>query len=136
MSVLLNAVKQHKQLISMTPLIDVVFILLLFFMLSSTFNRMKQIEVRSVSSSTSAQILMSEVKRLVLHNDKTVSVDGSVYRLESQTFRKQLSKFAENNDKLIISATHLVSVQALIALVDLARKMQVTNIKLSESVSS
>lgn len=39
---------------SMTPLIDVIFLLLLFFMLSSTFSRFAEIELSSAASGTSA----------------------------------------------------------------------------------
>jgi biopolymer transport protein ExbD len=52
---LLNIASQprRKNMISLTPLIDVVFILLLFFMLSSTFTRWYQVELPTPSVSES-----------------------------------------------------------------------------------
>jgi len=46
--------ERRASVISLTPLIDVVFILLLFFMLTSTFVRQKQLELASLTSSTTA----------------------------------------------------------------------------------
>lgn len=43
----------HRRAISLTPLIDVVFILLLFFMLSSTFIQWRQIDVSAPTESSS-----------------------------------------------------------------------------------
>ena len=46
--------ERRASAISLTPLIDVVFILLLFFMLTSTFVRQKQLELSSLTSSATA----------------------------------------------------------------------------------
>ncbi|THK40217.1 hypothetical protein E8Q33_15080, partial [Methylophaga sp. SB9B] len=40
-----------RRLISLTPLIDVVFILLLFFMLSSGFTQWRQMDITAASES-------------------------------------------------------------------------------------
>jgi biopolymer transport protein ExbD len=47
---------QHKRKrLSMTSLIDVIFLLLLFFMLSSTFSRFAEVELQAASSGTTSQ---------------------------------------------------------------------------------
>ena len=45
----LNTARRHRKL-SMTSLIDVIFLLLLFFMLSSTFSRFAEIELQAAAS--------------------------------------------------------------------------------------
>ena len=57
---------RHRQLISLTALIDVVFILLLFFMLTSTFMNWRQIDVSAASESESQE---KELRYLTLLND-------------------------------------------------------------------
>ncbi len=47
---------RRKQAISLTPLIDVVFILLLFFMLSSSFSQWRQIKLPASSDSQQASL--------------------------------------------------------------------------------
>lgn len=55
---------QRKQAISLTPLIDVVFILLLFFMLSSSFIQWRQIKL---PASTEAGDVSHELATVYLH---------------------------------------------------------------------
>lgn len=50
----LKARKRRKRL-SMTSLIDVIFLLLLFFMLSSTFSRFAEVELNAGSGGSAAQ---------------------------------------------------------------------------------
>lgn len=40
----------HRRALSLTPLVDVIFLLLLFFMLTSTFSRYAEIEVSSATA--------------------------------------------------------------------------------------
>ncbi|WP_339766028.1 biopolymer transporter ExbD [uncultured Pseudosulfitobacter sp.] len=49
----LRAVRQRRKL-SMTSLIDVIFLLLLFFMLSSTFSKFAEVEVQAASGGRAA----------------------------------------------------------------------------------
>lgn len=66
---------------SMTPLIDVIFLLLLFFMLSSTFSRFAEIELSSATAgatTTDAPVervfIQIGAERIVL-NGETVTLD-------------------------------------------------------------
>lgn len=54
----------HRRAISLTPLIDVVFILLLFFMLSSTFIQWRQIDI-SAPSEAEAETKTQRIIKLV-----------------------------------------------------------------------
>lgn len=49
-----NAAPFARRMVSMTPLIDVVFLLLLFFMLTSTFSTFGEIELSPASPGNSA----------------------------------------------------------------------------------
>lgn len=57
---LLSAFKRSKA-ISLTPLIDVVFILLMFFMLTTSFIKEKQIELSSPVASTNQAVVAPQV---------------------------------------------------------------------------
>lgn len=58
---------RRRQGISLTPLIDVVFILLLFFMLSSSFMQWRQVDLSAAQASNDTP---SEVHRLHLTSDQ------------------------------------------------------------------
>ncbi|CUH49756.1 Biopolymer transport protein ExbD/TolR [Ruegeria atlantica] len=74
---------------SMTPLIDVIFLLLLFFMLTSTFSKYGEIELSnavggSTTSATPTERLFLQLgsERLVL-NGQTVSLNDLETQLEA-----------------------------------------------------
>lgn len=134
---LLDAPGKHRQSISITPLIDVVFILLLFFMLSSTFNRAKQLEIRTaVANAGSSQQQDSKVQQILLMSEQTVSVNGVRYELSSQAFSDRLNSFSRDNDSVTVAAIESVKVQTLIHLIDQTSQAGIRNLDLGESVSA
>lgn len=60
--------KAHKvrRRASITPLIDIIFLLLLFFMLASTFNRYSELELASASKPMTPATSQSKAETLVL----------------------------------------------------------------------
>lgn len=60
---------------SMTPLIDVIFLLLLFFMLSSTFSKFAEIELSSAAAGSSNAAAPSE-RVFVQLGDERVTLNG------------------------------------------------------------
>ncbi|GAB3091960.1 biopolymer transporter ExbD [Aestuariicella hydrocarbonica] len=71
-----------RKRISLTPLIDVVFILLMFFMLTSTFNQWKAIDLISAAASAEATVVSPDTfpQLLVLHADGLLSLKGTAVR--------------------------------------------------------
>ena len=65
--------------ISLTPVIDVVFILLIFFMLASNFNKVGQINMEMTKESSSATNEDIKIIKLLIQQDQTVLSDGKVY---------------------------------------------------------
>ncbi|SIS42328.1 ExbD/TolR family protein [Neptunomonas antarctica] len=71
---------RRRQAISLTPLIDVVFILLLFFMLSSSFMQWRQIDLSAAQASNNTS---SEVHRLRLISDQgLIEHGGQRYQMQ------------------------------------------------------
>ncbi len=69
----------RRRPISLTPLIDVVFILLMFFMLTSTFTRWKAVDLRLPVASSDAGPKKPQV--LLLHTDGSLSLRGHSLQL-------------------------------------------------------
>ena len=66
---------------SMTPLIDVIFLLLLFFMLSSTFSKFAEIEISSATSGASASA--EPVERIFIQiGAERVTLNGETLTLD------------------------------------------------------
>lgn len=133
---LLELPTRRKNSISLTPLIDVVFILLLFFMLSSTFNKAKQIElIASTSGKTKPVEALITTQKILLYSEDEVEVNGVRYEWRSQKMLDQLALFAANEDKVVLAARSHVSVQSVIKLIDQVSFAGVKNLNISESVT-
>ena len=65
--------------ISLTPIIDVVFILLIFFMLASNFNKVGELNMDISKESTKASDDDMKIIKLLVRQDQTVISDGKVY---------------------------------------------------------
>tara|TARA_R110001599_G_scaffold3167_1_gene17864 strand:+ start:901 stop:1311 length:411 start_codon:yes stop_codon:yes gene_type:complete len=100
--------------ISLTPLIDVVFILLLFFMLSSSFSRWFAIDV-SMPMNTKAE--QSESVRIrILNSQGQLSINDELVHFKDEKLMDLLQQQA--GSVILIDAENKVSTQGLVSLMD------------------
>lgn len=119
---------KRKQSISLTPLIDVVFILLLFFMLSSSFTQWRAIQL---PASTASQQASNEIVRVVLHSHgNEFSVNAKRYKV---TNLNALAELIANQPQAIfaLQVEKQVSTQALISLLDNFKKSGAKQVSLA-----
>ncbi|NOQ17038.1 MAG: biopolymer transporter ExbD [Methyloprofundus sp.] len=123
---------KHQPLeISLTPMIDVVFLLLIFFMVTTTFSQQTAIKIQLPQADGQAkverqqQVLMLTIAKGGQYyiNDKALA-DGKL-----STLSKALSKFSSNKHiPLVINADARAPVQSAISVLDVASKIGFTNI--------
>ena len=65
--------------ISLTPIIDVVFILLIFFMLASNFNKVGEVNMNLTKESITSSKEDIKVIKLLVRQDETVLSEGKMY---------------------------------------------------------
>jgi biopolymer transport protein ExbD len=131
---LLNVSAKKDSSISITPLIDVVFILLLFFMLSSTFQREKQIEMKTSSASSESSSKQDDKShKLLLDIDEMIYIDGIKYQLNSEEFNTNLNNFVKNNEQVILAANPEVKTQKFIEILDSLKTAGVIKLNISKS---
>ena len=65
--------------ISLTPVIDVVFILLIFFMLASNFNKVGEVNMDMTKESITSNKEDIKVVKFLVRQDQTVLSEGKVY---------------------------------------------------------
>lgn len=110
---------KRKNAISLTPLIDVVFILLLFFMLTSSFVPWRIVDT-PLSVASDNKKITDEKENITLTlklNDGQFWVNDQVIRLTNQVYFKTL--IADHNDgTFIIKAEDGVTLQTLMHLAD------------------
>lgn len=117
---------KRKRVLSLTSLIDVIFLLLLFFMLSSTFSRYTDLELTASMSGNTAASADSPV--LLRLTQDTLKINGKSTSLSS--LPADIAPFAANtNDSntdskrlAVISLGPQVSAQQLVDLMLAMRK--------------
>lgn len=120
----------RKKSISLTPLIDVVFILLLFFMLTSSFLHERQINV-SAATESSMQNDVS-VRKIVhlLNNDGEFSLNQRIYSIHDVS---QIHAVVNKSKKTIfvIDTENGVNTQSMISLLDVFKKAGAVSVTLA-----
>ena len=97
--------------ISLTPVIDVVFILLIFFMLASNFNKVGQLEMNTSKESNQVKNDDMKVIKLLVRQDETVISEGKIYDDKELISMIQLAIKNTKNYNIIITAKDNVTYQ-------------------------
>jgi len=124
--------REEKELISIniTPLIDIVFLLLVFFMLATSFIQKSTIEVNLSSGKTvkvdnekNRAVVILNKKGLIYLNNKLINVTN---------IRKEINNIVEKNPKyrILIKSHKKIPVQKVIRLIEEVRLAGTDNIKL------
>jgi biopolymer transport protein ExbD len=99
--------RRHNALLDMTPLIDVVFLLLIFFMVSTTFDKQTHLKV-DLPEAGAVESPEEEVKRIEL----TIDAGGRFYVNEQEvintdvdTLKRALEKAADGDNTLPVVIT-------------------------------
>jgi biopolymer transport protein ExbD len=125
---------KRKNAISLTPLIDVVFILLLFFMLTSSFVPWRIVDT-PLSVSSSDEKPAEEKENIILTlklNDGQVWVDDQAIRLTDQAYFQTL--IADYNEgTFVIKADDGVTLQSLMNLADRLKLNGAKNVSIANA---
>ena len=123
--------KEKKNIeINVAPLIDVVFLLLIFFMLASEFTDFKTIDMISPNQSEVDQPESNLPLIINLSEKGDITIDSKEVSFNklTQTVKDKLSNKKET--KIIISTPHDTKVNILIKIVDTIRGLGIENIAL------
>ncbi len=126
--------KRQDPDISLTPLIDVVFLLLIFFMVSTTFDQQSEIAI-DLPRATSQPV---ETENVAVH--LTIDVQGRYYVNEKRVVNRKLATLrqalqAQIGDSetvsMVISADANTPHQAVITAMDAARAAGIVHVSLA-----
>ena len=123
--------EEKKELISIniTPLIDIVFLLLIFFMLATSFIQKSTMEV-NLNSGTSQSIEKKNVITIILKKDGNISLNTKL--IDLLNIKKEITKKLEQNSNYIflIKCHKKVEVQKIIRLIEEIRLAGTNKIQL------
>tara|TARA_B100000519_G_C13906749_1_gene280229 strand:- start:97 stop:501 length:405 start_codon:yes stop_codon:yes gene_type:complete len=123
--------KKKKNIeINVAPLIDIVFLLLIFFMLTSEFTDFKTIDMISPNQS-STSIQNNDLPIIInLSENGLVEIDKIEIKLEDLSETIQMKLMNSKNKKIVISTLNETKINNLIIVVDTIRSLGIENIAL------
>ncbi|MGI9323678.1 MAG: ExbD/TolR family protein [Pseudomonadales bacterium] len=121
--------------VELTPLIDVVFLLLIFFMVSSTFIRETQLKIDLPEASGELQEIESDVLEIAVDKRGEYAINGRILvNNELSTLVRALQEAAKSVDKkerVIVTADANATHQAVVRAMDAAGKVGLTRISIT-----
>ena len=126
--------------VNLTPLIDVVFLLLIFFMVTTTFDKDAKININLPTTQNAAAVPLKKPMEVIIDAQGKYFVDGrevlnnkpeTLFRAMSQA----LNERGEKTPPLIISADAGTNYQTVVTAMDIAGRLGLTNFSMATSAS-
>jgi len=112
----------RRRALSMTSLIDVIFLLLLFFMLTSTFSKYAEVELLSAGS---GQVSASDLSPVFMRlSQDHVSINGTSYVLDNLTATLAQPDGETGSQTVLVSVADTVTSQRLVDLLAVLGQIQ------------
>jgi biopolymer transport protein ExbD len=118
--------------VDITPLIDVVFLMLIFFMVSTTFDKQTQLKVE-LPSATTTDTSEKPVDKIEI----TIDAKGDFYvnerelvKHDAETLRRSMQKIADGRSDLpvIVSGDRNAPLQSMMTVLDVAAQLDLVHL--------
>lgn len=120
--------------IDIAPLVDVIFLLLIFFMLTSSFVVQSGIRVNIPKASTS-ELISKKEHEITINSEDIVFLDNTMTTIEDLRLALKKIVLKEKNPSLFLKADRLTSVGKVVEIWDLCREVGIENINIAASQS-
>lgn len=130
---LLNKKKRDVEL-NLTPLIDVVFLLLIFFMVSTSFTRETQIKLDLPKADVEKMETDPKVVEVSIDIEGRIFINGkALVNAQLETLKRAIQPLLNENSNIpfVISADANTPYQSVVLAMDAASQLGVTNIKMA-----
>jgi len=118
--------------VDITPLIDVVFLMLIFFMVSTTFDKQTQLKVE-LPSATTNEVTDEQPEKLEI----TIDAKGNFYvnqqelvKHDAETLRRTIEKLADGRADLpiLVSGDRNAPLQSMMTVLDVAAQLDLVHL--------
>ncbi|WP_444913676.1 ExbD/TolR family protein [Microbulbifer sp. TRSA007] len=120
--------------VNLTPLIDVVFLLLIFFMVSTTFTKESHLKLNLPEAAGPQSVDQPKYVEILISADGSYSVDGqALINKKINTLKSALSEVSagEYNRPLVITADATAHHQAVVRAMDAAGQLGFVNLSIT-----
>jgi|TARA_B110000211_G_scaffold51999_1_gene57317 biopolymer transport protein ExbD len=131
-----NFRRQSKEELSvnLTPLIDIVFLLLIFFMVSTTFTKESQLNISLPEASAELSDVPPASIEILITDAGTYSINGqSLVNNQLDTLKKGITKVLEGRDTapVVISADAKATHESVVRAMDAAGQLGLINLSIT-----
>ncbi len=116
--------------ISLTPIIDVVFILLIFFMLASNFNKVGELDMNMSRESTQSSDDDIKIIKLLVRQDQSVVSEGKIYEDNDLPTMLRLAIKDTSKYSIILTAKNDVTYQRYLSLMSMLKENKLDNVSI------
>jgi len=126
--------KRHMELehglkqIDIAPLIDMVFQLLIFFMLTSSFVMQPGIKINLPKALTS-EVVRPENVEIIISSENVTYLDGRV--VNAQELKKMLTQISKRGQSVLIKSDRRASLGRVVEIWDMARDLGISQINIA-----
>lgn len=134
-----HANEEERTDVSLTPLIDVVFLLLIFFMITTTFDQHAKLNLELPDATSATQAENNPKIEVVIDKQGRYYIDGvSLVDQKSRTLAIALTKIKDQNKtkKVMIRADGQAPHQAVVSVMDVAANLGLTEVSIATSSDS
>ncbi|EKM18256.1 MULTISPECIES: ExbD/TolR family protein [Vibrio] len=123
--------KEESPQVDLTPLIDVVFILLIFFILSANFQKESTMEVDRPSASSSSLKPKAETISVSVDRDHNIWFNGQNVNLSQLQFQVKAYLVDKKPINAIVNADRSLDTGTLISVIDTLRLSGLNNVAIA-----
>ena len=123
--------REESPQVDLTPLIDVVFILLIFFILSANFQKESTIEVDRPSASSSTLKSESKILTVSVDRDQNIWFNGQNINLSQLQLQVKAQLTNSQTINAIVNADRSLDTGTLISIIDTLRLSGITNVAIA-----
>ena len=136
-----RAKERRESTVDLTSLIDVVFMLLIFFMVTTTFDKNAELKIELPTASNTAATVAGDKLELLIDGQGRYYINGrEVLNNQPETLFQAMSMTLEemgnNTPPLVISADAAVNYQSVVTAMDIAGRLGLTNFSIATSQSA
>ena len=120
-----------KKKINIIPLIDIIFILLIFFMLATNFRMKENIDFSLKATSGNSEQSDKKTLEIFIKNNAEILIRNNVLSLENpELIGSNIKKvfFNEKFDEVLVLCNEIVNLQNLISIMDIIKEQNISNI--------
>ena len=116
--------------ISLTPIIDVVFILLIFFMLATNFQKFNQMNINIATETAAPSVLDKELFIIEFNDAGNYKMNSTPFSLE-ELKNKIKGTIVDNTDYMVIlKPSEKTKLQSIFSLLEALHKEEIKNISI------